>query len=52
MEQSQQFPASNQAQPATPSPASNERPILRRSAAVREYITRMVAALNNFKAKE
>ena len=52
MEQSQQFPASNQAQPATPPSASNERPSLRRSAAVREYITRMVAGMNNFKAKE
>ena len=52
MEQSQQFPASNQAQPATPSPATNERPRLRRSAAVREYITRMVAGMNNYKAKE
>jgi hypothetical protein len=52
MEQSKPFPASNQEQSATPPPASNERPRLRRSAAVREYITRMVAGLNNFKAKE
>jgi len=27
-------------------------PRLRRSAAVREYITRMVAGMNNYKAKE
>jgi hypothetical protein len=52
MEQSKQPPASNQAQPATPSPAANERPRLRRSVAVREYITRMVAGMNNYKAKE
>ena len=52
MEQSQQFPSSNQAQPATPSPAANARPILRRSVAVREYITRMVAGMNSYKAKE
>ena len=52
MEQPQQPPVSSQAQTATPSPASNERPRLRRSAAVREYITRMVAGMNNLKAKE
>ena len=51
MEQSKPFPASNQAQPATPSPASNARPSLRRSEAVQEYIARMVAGLNNFKAE-
>jgi hypothetical protein len=52
MEQSKPFPASNQAQPAAPSPASNACPILRRSAAVEEYIARMVAGLNNFKAEK
>ncbi|MGA2350372.1 MAG: hypothetical protein ABSF70_08075 [Terracidiphilus sp.] len=52
MEQSKQFPASNQAQPATPSPAAKARPNLRRSAAVEEYITRMVAGMNNFKAEK
>jgi hypothetical protein len=52
MEQSKQFPASNQEQSATPPPASNERPSLRRSAAVEQYITRMVAGMNNYKAKE
>lgn len=52
MKQPQQFPASNQAQPATPPPASSERPILRRSEAVQEYIARMVAGLNNFKAEK
>ena len=52
MEQSKQFPASNQAQPAAPAAAANARPILRRSAAVGQYITRMVAGMNNYKAKE
>ena len=52
MEQSKQFPSSNQAQPAAPLPASNSRPILRRSAAVEEYIARMVERMNNFKAEK
>jgi len=52
MEQSKQFPASNQAQPAAPSPAANARPSLRRSASVEEYIARMVAGLNQFKAEK
>ena len=52
MEQPQQPPVSSQAQTATPSPATNARPILRRSASVREYTARMVAGMNNYKAKE
>ena len=52
MEQSKQFPASNQAKPAAPPPASNARPSLRRSEAVQEYIARMVAGLNNFKVEK
>ena len=51
MEQMKQFPASQPEPTEAPSPASNERPILRRSAAVQEYITRMVAGMNNFKAR-
>jgi hypothetical protein len=51
MEQSQQFPASQPEPTEAPSPAASERPILRRSAAVREYITRMVAGMNQFKAE-
>ena len=51
MNQPQQFPASQPEPTKAPPPASNERPILRRSAAVREYITRMVAGMNNYKAK-
>jgi hypothetical protein len=51
MNQPQQFPASQSKPTEAPSPAASERPILRRSAAVREYITRMVAGMNNYKAK-
>jgi hypothetical protein len=51
-EQAKPFPASQPEPTKAPPPASNERPILRRSAAVREYITRMVAGMNNYKAKE
>ena len=52
MDQAKQSPGSQPEPTKAPPSASNERPSLRRSAAVREYITRMVAALNNFKAKE
>jgi len=48
MDQSQQPPASN-VQPSEPtSRATNER---QPSEAVQQYIARMVAALNNFKAR-
>ena len=52
MEQSKQFPASQPEPTEAPSPATNARPSLRRSEAVEEYITRMVAGLNNFKAEK
>jgi hypothetical protein len=52
MDQTKQSPASKPEPTEAPSPASNERPRLRRSAAVREYITRMVAGMNSYKAKE
>jgi hypothetical protein len=52
MDQAKQFPASQPEPTEAPPPASNERPILRRSVAVRQYITRMVAGMNNYKAKE
>jgi len=52
MDQWKQFPASKPEPTKAPPPASNERPILRRSVAVREYITRMVAGMNSYKAKE
>jgi hypothetical protein len=52
MEQSKQFPASQPEPTEAPPPASNERPRLRRSVAVRKYITRMVAGMNSYKAKE
>ena len=52
MNQPQQFPASQPEPTKAPPPASNERPRLRRSAAVREYITRMVAGMNQFKAEK
>jgi hypothetical protein len=52
MDQSKQPTASQPEPTKAPPPASNERPILRRSAAVREYITRMVAGMNSYKAKE
>ena len=52
MDQSQPFPASQPEPTKAPLPASYERPRLRRSAAVEEYITRMVAGMNNYKAKE
>jgi hypothetical protein len=52
MDQAKQFPASQPEPTKAPPPASNERPRLRRSAAVREYTARMVAALNNFKAEK
>ena len=51
MNQPQQFPAS-QPGPTEAPPSASERPILRRSEAVREYITRMVAGMNNFKAEK
>jgi hypothetical protein len=51
MNQPQQFPASQPEPTEAPPPASNERPILRQSEAVREYITRMVAGMNQFKAE-
>jgi hypothetical protein len=52
MDQAKQFPASQPEPTEASPPASNERPRLRRSVAVREYITRMVAGMNNYKAKE
>jgi hypothetical protein len=52
MDQPQQPPASQPEPTKAPPSASNERPSLRRSAAVREYITRMVAGMNNYKARE
>jgi hypothetical protein len=52
MDQTKQFPASKPEPTEAPSAATNERPRLRRSVAVQEYITRMVAGMNNFKAKE
>jgi hypothetical protein len=51
MDQSKQFPASQPEPTEAPPPAANERPSLRRSVAVREYITRMVAGMNSYKAK-
>jgi len=51
MKQPQQFPASQPKPTKAPSPSASERPILRRSEAVREYITRMVAGMNSFKAE-
>ncbi len=52
MDQTKPFPASQPEPTKASPPASNERPSLRRSAAVREYITRMVAGMNNFKAEK
>jgi hypothetical protein len=52
MEQTKQFQASQPEPTEAPSPATNERPRLRRSVVVQEYITRMVAGMNNYKAKE
>ena len=52
MNQPQQFPASQPEPTQAPSPAASERPSLRRSEAVREYITRMVAGMNQFKAEK
>ena len=52
MDQAKPFPASQPEPTKAPPPASNERPSLRRSTAVREYITRMVAGMSNYKAKE
>ncbi len=51
MKQSQQFPASQPEPTEAPAPSASERPSLRRSEAVREYITRMVAGMNQFKAE-
>ena len=51
MNQPQQFPASQPEPTKAPSPSASARPILRRSEAVREYITRMVAGMNQFKAE-
>jgi len=52
MNQPQQFPASQPEPTKAPPPAASEGPRLRRSAAVREYITRMVAGMNQFKAEK
>jgi len=51
MDQTKQPPASQPEPTKAPPPASNERPRLRRSVAVEEYITRMVAGMNQFKAE-
>ena len=51
MDQAKQSPGSQPEPTKAPPSASNERPSLRRSAAVREYITRMVAGMNQFKAE-
>ena len=51
MKQSQQFPASQPEPSKAPPTATNARPSLRRSEAVREYIGRMVAGMNQFKAE-
>jgi len=51
MNQPQQFPASQPEPTEAPPPAASERPSLRRSEAVREYIARMVAGMNQFKAE-
>jgi hypothetical protein len=50
MNQPQQPPASKPE--PTKAPATNERPSLRRSEAVEQYIARMVAGLNQFKAEK
>jgi hypothetical protein len=50
MDQAKQSPASNQAQPTTPPPASNERQNYEPSETVKQFGTRMVQGLNNFKA--
>jgi hypothetical protein len=52
MDQSKQAAASKPEPTAPPSPSTNARPSLRRSEAVEEYIARMVAGLNNFKAEK
>jgi hypothetical protein len=52
MDQSKQAAASKPEPTEMPSTATNARPSLRRSVAVREYITRMVAGMNSYKAKE
>ena len=52
MNQPQQFPAS-QSEPAEAPPTDfRRRACARSSAAVQEYITRMVAGMNSYKAKE
>ena len=51
MNQPQQFPASQPEPTKAPPAAANERPNLRRSEAVRGYIARMVAGMNQFKAE-
>ncbi|MGA7829902.1 MAG: hypothetical protein WCA21_02965 [Terracidiphilus sp.] len=50
MEQSKQFPASHETHPAPPPTASNKRPSNEPSEAVKQFGTRMVQGLNNFKA--
>lgn len=50
MDQSKPIPASHP-QPSEAPPSSSARPGLRRSASVEEYIARMVAGLNRFKAE-
>ena len=52
MNQTKPFPASQSEPTEAPSPAASERPSLRRSEAVREYIARMVAGMNQFKAEK
>jgi hypothetical protein len=50
MEQSQPFPASHETHPAPPPTASNKRPSNEPSEAVKQFGTRMLQGLNNFKA--
>ena len=52
MDKAKPFPASQPEPTKAPPPATNERPRLRRSAAVREYITRMVAGMNGKSGRE
>ncbi len=51
MNQPQQFPASQPEPTKAPPPVASERPSLHRSEAVEEYIARMVAGMNQFKAE-
>jgi hypothetical protein len=52
MDQSKPLPASKPEPTEAPPPSANARPGLRRSEAVEEYIARMVAGMNNFKAEK